>query len=165
MATQRSRLASARTELAKQRAKLADGRQALRTQRDKLAKGKAEVTKARDELAAARMELDAVRAELEDTVAKLSELRDAVPGAFDQALQDYLAEIDARGPRLEAAFGTAVGDGYRGVYLFNLSVCLLALVLLAFVPRPATATADDGKAAPGTNPADSETAPATAETG
>ena len=164
LATQRSRLASARTELAKQRAKLADGRQALRTQRDKLAKGKAEVTKARDELAAARMELDAVRAELEDTVAKLSELRDAVPGAFDQALQDYLTEIDARGPRLEAAFGTAVGDGYRGVYLFNLSVCLLALVLLAFVPRSATATADDGKA-PGTNSADSETAPATAGTG
>jgi EmrB/QacA subfamily drug resistance transporter len=165
LATQRSRLATARNELTEQRAKLADGRQALRTQRDKLAKGKTEVTKAREELAAARKELDAVHAELEDTVARLSELRDAVPGAFDRALQGYLADIDARGPRLEAAFSTAVGDGYRGVYLFNLSVCLLALVLLAFVPRPATATADEGKAARGTNPADSEIAPATAGTG
>lgn len=136
LAAQRSRLAAARTELTKQRAKLADGRQALRIQRDKLATGKVEVTKAREKLAAARKELDAVRAELDDTVTKMSELRAAVPGAFDQALQDYLAEIDARGSRLEAAFATAVGDGYRGVYLFNLFVCLLALVMLALIPRP-----------------------------
>ncbi len=136
LTTQRSRLAAARTELTKQRAKLAEGRDALRVQRDKLASGKSEVAKAREELAAASEELDAVRAELEDTVTKLSELRDAVPGSFDQALQDYLAEIEARGPRLEAVFGTAVGGGYRGVYLFNLFACLLALVLLALVPRP-----------------------------
>jgi len=163
LTTQRSRLATARTELTEQRAKLADGRDALRVQRDKLAKGRSEVAKAREELAAAMEELDAVRAELEDTVTKLSELRDAVPGSFDRALQDYLAEIDARAPRLEAAFGTAVGDGYRGVYLFNLFACLLALVLLALIPRPA-ATADDGHALRASDSVDSEAAPAATST-
>ena len=163
LTTQRSRLATARSELTEQRAKLADGRDALRVQRDKLAKGRSEVTKAREELAAAMEELDAVRAELEDTVTKLSELRDAVPGSFDRALQDYLAEIDARGPRLEAAFGTAVGDGYRGVYLFNLFACLLALVLLALIPRPA-ATADGGHALAASDSVDFEAAPAATST-
>lgn len=148
LTAQKTKLADGRAELKKQRAKLADGRDALIAQRKKLATGKAELTAARAELADGRDELDAVRAELADTVTKLVVLRDAVPGAFNQALQDYLGEIEARGPRLEAAFSTAVGDGYRGVYLFDLVVCLLALAVLALVPQPNRAARRDGESSP-----------------
>lgn len=143
LTAQRTKLVDGRAALQKERAKLADAREALITQREKLAKGQSELTAARVELSEGRDELDAVRSELEDTITKLVVLRAAVPGAFDQALQDYLAEIDARAPRLEAVFSAAVRSGYRGVYLFDLAVCLLALVVLALIPQPS------GSARPG----------------
>ena len=134
LTAQRRKLVEGRAALTEQRAKLVEGRDALTAQRADLADGKSQLTKARADLAAGRDELDASRAEMQKTIDELGVLRDAVPGAFEQALQDYLAEIDARGPQLEAAFESAVGDGYHGVFLFDLVVCLLALAALAFVP-------------------------------
>lgn len=136
LASERSKLATARTALAAQRAKLADGRAALAKERARLADGRASLAQARAELSAGRDELDDTRSELADSVEKMAVLRDAVPGAFDRALEDYLAEIDRRAPRIEATFATGLGAGFRGVYLFDLAVCLLALGVIVAVPRP-----------------------------
>lgn len=135
LAAQRDKLAAGRATLAAQRAKLAAGRSELATQRSKLATGRSELSQARSDLSGARDSLDSAKAEMVDTVAKMRELRAGVPGAFDQALNDYLAEIDARGPRLEAVFADAVGAGFRGVYLFDLAACLVVLGVIALVPR------------------------------
>lgn len=138
MTKQRAELARGREALAKQRAGLAKGRAELSKQHDKLARGQAEVVKARKKLDKARNELDAALGEMELTVTQLVAVREAVPGTFDQALADYLAEIDERGPRLEAVFESSLGAGFRGVYLFDMVVSLLAIVVLWLVPRPAT---------------------------
>ena len=132
---QRDKLAGDRAALLAQRAKLAAGRAALQEQREKLADGRASLEVARAELADARAQLDATRAELTLSVEQLGELRDAVPGVFDQALADYLVEIDRRAPRLQATFSAGLGSGFRGVYLFDLVVCLLALGVILLVPR------------------------------
>lgn len=133
---QRIKLSSARDELIGQRADLAEGRAALTAERGKLADGRAALTDVRAELAKALDDLDATRAELRLSIDQLGELRAAVPGAFDQALADYLAQIDSRGPQLRALFSDGLGQGFRGVYLFDLAVCLLALGVIALVPRP-----------------------------
>ncbi len=143
LAAQREKLADGRSALRHERAKLAKGRDALAAERDKLATGRAKVIDARADLAGARKELDASRAEIEDTATKLRELRDAVPGAFDQARQGYFAEIDARRPTLETTFSREIGNGYRGVYLFDLVVCLLALGVLVLIPAPRAAATRD----------------------
>ena len=62
-------------------------------------------------------------------------LHDAVPGAFDTALTSYLAEIDARGPQLEATFQSTLGEGFRGVFAVYGFACALMLVLLPLIPR------------------------------
>lgn len=143
LASQRAKLAQGRSALVRERGKLIEGRDALATQREKLAAGRAKVTEARADLAKARKELDASRAEIEDTRAKMLELRAAVPGAFDKARESYLAEIEARRATLETTFSTQIGNGYRGVYLFDLAICLLALGVLVLIPAARSGAARD----------------------
>lgn len=133
---ERKKLTAAKTTLASERAKLVSGKEELGKQRAKLAEGRSKLKASRDELVQARSDLDERRAELEDTVVKLAALSEAVPGAFDQALDDYLAEIERRGPQLEQTFVSVLGEGFAGVYLFDLAVCLLALGVVVLVPRP-----------------------------
>ena len=159
LAAQRKKLAEGHAALSAERVKLAQGRKALVGERDKLVAGidalgaeraklaasRNELSASRDDLSKARDTIDGKVAEMEDTIVKLGVLRDAVPGAFDEALSSYLAEIDARGPRLEAVFAAGVANGFRGVYLFDLAVCLVALLVIAAVPkvRPDAAASPD----------------------
>lgn len=134
--SERKKLIEAKVTLTTQRAKLAAGKAALTTQRAKLAEGRKALTDARAELAAGLASLDDTRSEMKQTITQMGELRDAVPAVFDQALDDYLAEIKAQGPQLEQVFATTLGSGFKGVYLFDMAVCLLALGVIALVPKP-----------------------------
>jgi hypothetical protein len=91
--------------------------------------------KARADLSAAKATLQATRDEMADTITKLTELKAAVPGVFQQALTNYLAEIDARGPTLQQTFQSTLGVGFKGVYLLYGAACLLALLVLAGTPK------------------------------
>ena len=84
--------------------------------------------KARDELSEALISLAEIRT-------KLITLRDAVPGAFDTAKANYLAEIDARAPALEQAFADTLNTGFKGIYLSTMAAALLAGLLLVAYPR------------------------------
>jgi len=137
LATLEAKLASTqaqRAQLATQRAALQAQRADLTTAHDGLATGRTELAKARADLAAARATLQGTRDEMADTVTKLGEMKAAVPGVFQQGLTSYLAEIDARGPTLESAFQSTLGQGFQGVYLLYGAACLLALLVLAVTP-------------------------------
>ncbi len=142
----RAELATGRTELTKARAELATGRTELTKARAELATGRSELLAAREELLGARAEIADTHAELVDTAAKMVELRDAVPGAFDQALADYLAEIGARAPKIERAFQTGLNSGFRDLYLLYGAACLAVLGVLALVPKPKVRDRDPGPA-------------------
>ena len=124
-----------RAKLAAARAKLDTGRRELTEARAKLATGREELTRARADLAAARDTLAAKRAELVDTKMKMTELRAGVPAAFQASLAAYLAEIDARGPRLEAVFQSGLNEGFRDIYVLYGAASLLTLLLLGLVPK------------------------------
>jgi EmrB/QacA subfamily drug resistance transporter len=123
----RAKLAEQRRRVVAKRTKLAGE---LTTIEAKLAKAKtdrADLVKARDDLASAQ-------SDLADTARKLTELRDAVPGAFEQAKADYLAEIEARAPQLQQVFADTLNGGFRGIYLSTMAASLLAGVLLLLYP-------------------------------
>ena len=93
------------------------------------------------------------RAEMVTTLGQLQELHDAVPGAFEASKADYLAEIDARGPRIEAAFQGGLNAGFRDLYILFAGACALTLGVLLLVGRgphhpaaPPTATVPDDAA-------------------
>lgn len=135
LAGERAKLQTGRNELAKARAKLVTGRGELTKARAKLATGREELTGARDNLASGREELLAKRSELETTRTQMTELKDGVPGAFEQAKATYLAEIDERAPRIEAAFQGGLNAGFRDLYLLFAGACALTLGALLFVGR------------------------------
>lgn len=137
-----------RGQLQAARAGLATGREKLSGARSELATGFEQLSTARTKLGEADQKLQAVEADLAETRRELTVLRDAVPGAFDQALTTYLAEIDARAPRLEASFQGALGEGFRGVFLVYGIACLLLLGLLPLVPRARAEDAGGAAAAP-----------------
>ena len=164
LATLQAKLASAqsqRAQLAAQRSSLESQLAQLTKGRDGLATGRAELAKARADLAAARVTLQATRDEMADTISKMTELRAAVPGVFQQALTSYLAEIDARGPTLQDTFQSTLGEGFRGVYLLYGAACLLALLVLAATPksmRPEAGGEREADAEPATEEASVPTA-------
>lgn len=133
--TGRRELASAREKLQTGRAGVTEARKGVASGRDQLQTGHDELTKARADLAAGRDKVVAAQADLAETRRQMTVLHDAVPGAFDTALTSYLAEIDARGPQLEATFQSTLGEGFRGVFAVYGFACALMLVLLPLIPR------------------------------
>jgi len=134
---QRSQAIAQRAQLAQGRAGAASGRAALVAALNKLTGGRAELATARAKLAAARDKLDATDATLAEASRELGVLKEAVPGAFDGALQTYLAEIDDRAPRLEQVYQATLADGFRGVFWVYGAACLLMLVILPLMPAVA----------------------------
>ena len=134
---ERAKLSAQRAELTSARNKLVTARDALLKARSDVAASRAKLAKARTELATARTEIDQARTEVAETVRELTVLKRAVPGAFDQALTDYLADIDRRGPHLQLTFQSTLNEGFRDVYLLYGIACLLMLGLLPLIRVPA----------------------------
>lgn len=134
LSAQRSKLATQRAQLVKAHAGVQSGISGVTQARAKLSKARADLATARKKLASARTELRSARSDLVETRREMGVLRDAVPGAFQQSLQTYLAEIDARGPVLEDTFATTIGGGFRGVYAVYGAAAALMLVLLPLIP-------------------------------
>jgi hypothetical protein len=78
----------------------------------------------------------AERDELRVTRAEMVELQEAVPAAFDTALESYLAEIDDAAPAIESAYQQGLNQGFRSVYLLFGGAAALSLVALVLVGRP-----------------------------
>jgi len=144
----RAALVAKRAALVRSRASLTAKRAALSRQLATVERKLAAAIKDRRTLVATRDELASARSDLADTAHKLTVLRDAVPGAFETAKDDYLAEIDKRAPIIEQTFATTLNGGFRGIYLSTLVASLLAALLLALypkrsvVPAPASSPAD-----------------------
>jgi len=140
----RAALIGKRTTLEHKRAALVASRAGVRSERSALQgklstlEGKlATAISDRAKLVRARDDLTGVSTELADTRHKLIVLRDAVPGAFETAKDDYLAEIDALSPTLEKTFADTLNTGFRGIYLSTMAAALLAALLLTLYPRRA----------------------------
>jgi len=70
-----------------------------------------------------------------DTIEKMTVLKDAVPGAFDTAKQNYLAEIDQRSTVIESEFQKTLNSGFKQVYLTVTISSLIGLIFLCFYRR------------------------------
>lgn len=132
---QRADVVSQREDLGVAREGIRTGRSQLATALAKLSEGRGSLTTARAELSDGHDEVVAAQADLAETRRKMTVLADAVPGAFDDAMTAYLAEVDARAPRLEQAFQSTLSEGFRGVFAVYGLACLLMLVILPLVPR------------------------------
>ncbi|MGC3993282.1 MAG: MFS transporter [Propionicimonas sp.] len=127
-----------RAALARKRATVVDKRATLRGELRTLEGKLATAVSQRHDLVTARDSLADALDDLATTRAQLVELRDAVPGAFETAKENYLAEIDALSPTLEQTFADTLNTGFRGIYLSTMSAALAAGVLLLLSGRRRT---------------------------
>ena len=105
---------------------------ALNTSIDTLTTEVADAEKSRDDMKAAMDEMSAAVSQMQDLQTEMEALKDAIPSAFDQAEENYLASIDDKALELESAFQKTLNKGFGNVYLTSAIAALLALIMLAF---------------------------------
>ncbi|MBC3889003.1 MFS transporter [Acetobacterium paludosum] len=72
------------------------------------------------------------KVQINDTVNKMTALKNAVPDAFETAKNDYLAKIDNMKTAIEAEFQLTLNEGFKQVYLTVIIASVIALFSLAF---------------------------------
>ena len=70
--------------------------------------------------------------EMETLTGHMAIMRDAVPGAFDDALDNYLQEIDNKSDIIEETFQNTLNEGFKDIYMLTVMVAAFALVMLSF---------------------------------
>ncbi len=83
-------------------------------------------------------EMKQAQTQMKDTVTKMTTLKDAIPGAFKTAKDNYLAEIDKSKDKIEGEFQKTLNGGFKQVYLTVVVASVIALVLLAFYKKKKT---------------------------
>ncbi len=111
----------------------------LQAQIDSLDGAISEMTNARDEMENARDEMQNALTEMEASKDKLgimtnwmNELKAGVPGAFEDAKQTYMQEVDSKSGAIEEVFQDALNNGFRGIFMLVAITSSAGLVLLLF---------------------------------
>jgi EmrB/QacA subfamily drug resistance transporter len=92
----------------------------------------ADAEKSRADMKTAMDGMNASVSQMQDLQTKMEALKEAIPGAFTQAEENYLASIDSKSLELESAFQNTLNGGFSKVYLTSVIASLLALLMLAF---------------------------------
>ena len=90
--------------------------------------------------------LDAIKvglADMEDTSSKMTTLKDAIPGTFTTAKDNYLTQIESLRIPLENEFQKTMNAGYKQVYLTVTISSAVALLILAFYRKKKTSPVSD----------------------
>ncbi len=97
-----------------------------------------EMTKAMDKMQAIPSmqetvdQMNKAKLMMSDTVDKMNTLKEALPGAFDTAKTNYLAEIDNRRDIIENEFQTTLNNGFKQVYSTVAIASILAMIVMMF---------------------------------
>ena len=88
--------------------------------------------------------MKAAETQMQDLVTMMTELKAAVPTAFDTYQADYLTAIDNNSDKIESVFQTTLNEGFKQIYMTVTIASALALVILLFykkkdsIPKEAT---------------------------
>lgn len=91
--------------------------------------------KSRASMLSAINSIKSARSEMKDTVWKMTELKKAVPSAFETAKENYIKEIEKNGPQIESVFQNTLNEGFKQVYLVVAIACAIALIIFAFYKK------------------------------
>lgn len=67
----------------------------------------------RSELVSAHKDPQAAYDDLSETIAQMKEVRDTIPGMFDEAEQNYLAAIDEEADTIQATYQQTLNTGFK----------------------------------------------------
>jgi EmrB/QacA subfamily drug resistance transporter len=76
--------------------------------------------------------LTGAKAEIEDTIGKMTALKDAIPVAFETAKEAYLSELENLQEPIESEYQVTLNKGFKELYLTVTVASLLGLGILLF---------------------------------
>ena len=109
-------------------AKIAALQGAIKTLEEKIAQSK----QSQSQMTAAIDQMTAAKTEMETLVSEMTGLNAAIPGAFETAKQNYLAEIDARSGQIQEVYQSTLNKGFQSIYFTVVVSSALAILLLLF---------------------------------
>ena len=72
---------------------------------------------------------------IDSTITKMVVLKDAIPGTFQTAKNNYLDAITAIGPKIETVFQATLNKGFKQVYTTIVIASIVGLIILSFYPN------------------------------
>lgn len=63
---------------------------------------------------------------------EMTQLKDAIPEAFEAAKNSYISEIEEKRGEIETAFQSTLNVGFKNIYFSTSIACAIALIMLAF---------------------------------
>lgn len=90
-------------------------------------------TQSRNQMSTAMAKMTTAKAEMETLLQEMQTLNDAIPGAFETAKVDYLAEIDAKSSEIKGVYQSTLNKGYQSIYVTaSVSAALAILILMLY---------------------------------
>lgn len=84
------------------------------------------------QMAKALSGLKSARTDIDDTINKMTIMKDTVPEAFKQAESNYLMEVGRLSPKIEDTFQETLNVGFKQVYMTVAISSIIAIIILLF---------------------------------
>lgn len=104
----------------------------MKKSKSDLVKSRNKAIASRESMLSAMAQMEEAAAEIKDTQDKMQIMRDALPGAFDKAKEQYLVSIDEEAPMIEKVFQDTLNAGFKNVYWTSFVAAAIAILLLIF---------------------------------
>ena len=109
------------------------GKKGMQQGKSEMQAARNEMANGRSELVSAHKDLQTAYADLNETISQMKEVRDAIPGMFDEAEANYLAAIDAEADTIQATYQQTLNAGFKDMAVF-VAICAIigALLLIPY---------------------------------
>jgi predicted nuclease with TOPRIM domain len=102
----------------------------MRASKEEMKASIQEMEASRTEMTAAMEEMRASESNLGDLSAKMVALREAVPGAFEEAEDNYMLSIEEKRDGIETVFQNTINEGFKDIYMLVAIAAAVAILLL-----------------------------------
>lgn len=116
---------------------LNQARNGIGTGKKDMQQGKSEMQAAQNEMASGRSELVSAHKDLQtayndldETISQIKEVRDTIPGMFDEAEANYLAAIDEEADTIQATYQQTLNKGFKDMAVFVAICAIIGCLLL-----------------------------------
>jgi len=89
-------------------------------------------TQSMAQMKAALNKMKAAKTEMQTLLQEIQTLNVAIPGAFETAKTEYLAELDAKSGEIENVYQSTLNKGYQSIYVTVSTSAAIAVLLLVF---------------------------------
>lgn len=106
------------------------GKTGMQQGKSKMQTAQNEMASGRSELVSAHKDLQTAYNDLDETISQMKEVRDAIPGMFDEAEANYLAAIDEEADTIQTTYQQTLNKGFKDMAVFVAICAIIGCLLL-----------------------------------